>query len=310
MGPFLLKLGLLTSMQGKFPEWLRRPWAAGETFGLTKDIVEDLKLHTVCQSARCPNIGECWAKGTATVMVLGNICTRNCAFCSVPSGKPTFNDAEEPQRVAAAVRGMALKHAVVTTVARDDLADGGAGHIAATIRAIHELNPGTTVEILVSDFQRDPALIRVVLDAEPEVFCHNIETVERLYPKIRDRRFTYQGALELLRMAREHRPESILKSAMMVGLGETSVEVETTLEQLLCAGCEVVCIGQYLQPTHRHAAVDRFVTPEEFSAYEALAYDMGFKFVAAGPFVRSSYRSEEVLQSEFAQRRLAAVKEC
>ena len=293
-------------MPGKFPDWLRRPWAAGETFGLTKDILEDLRLHTVCQSARCPNIGECWARGTATVMVLGNVCSRNCAFCSVPSGKPTFDDPEEPRRVAEAVRSMELKHAVITTVARDDLPDGGALHIAETIEAVHALNPGTTVEILVSDFQRDPAAIGTVLDAEPEVFGHNIETVERLYPSIRDRRFTYRGALDLLSMARDHSPQTIIKSALMAGLGETSGEVERTLRDLVETGCEVVGIGQYLQPTQRQAEVHEFVRPEQFEAYEKLAYDLGFKFAAAGPFVRSSYRSEEVLQTEFAQQRLAA----
>ncbi len=295
-------------MPGKFPDWLRRPWAAGETFGLTKDIVEGLRLHTVCQSARCPNIGECWSRGTATIMVLGNLCSRNCTFCSVPSGMPTFDDPGEPRRVAEAVRSMELKHAVITTVARDDLADGGARHIAETIEAVHALNPGTSVEILVSDFQRDPAAIRTVLDAGPEIFCHNIETVERLYPSIRDRRFTYGGALDLLRMARDHSPQTIIKSALMVGLGETVAEVERTLRDLVEADCEVVGIGQYLQPTQRQAEVHEFVRPEQFEAYEARAYDLGFKFAAAGPFVRSSYRSEEVLQTEFAHQRLGRTK--
>lgn len=291
-------------MAGKFPEWLRRPWASGETFDLTKDIVEGLRLHTVCQSARCPNIGECWARGTATVMVLGNVCTRNCAFCSVPSGSPTFDDAHEPRNVAEAVKRMQLKHAVVTTVARDDLADGGAGHIAETIRAIHEVNPGTTVEILVSDFHREPSALHTVLDAHPEIFCHNIETVRRLYPSIRDRRFTYDGALDVLRMVRAYLPGQIVKSALMTGLGETPDEVKATLADLLDAGCEVVCIGQYLQPTQRQASVREFVTPERFKEYEALAYEMGFQFAAAGPFVRSSYRSEEVIEAPFARERL------
>ena len=295
-------------MPGKFPEWLRRPWASGEAVGLTRDIVEGLRLHTVCQSARCPNIGECWAKGTATVMVLGNTCTRNCAFCSVPSGRPTFDDAEEPRRVAEAVRSMELKHSVITTVARDDLPDGGAGHIADTIRAVHALNPGTTVEILVSDFQNDPGALRTVLDAEPEIFCHNIETVERLYPAIRDRHFSYGGALDLLRMARDYSPRTIVKSALMAGLGETAQEVETTLKHLSAAGCEVICIGQYLQPTQRQTKVREFVTPRQFADYESLAYALGFAFAVAGPFVRSSYRSEEVLESDFARRRLASTE--
>lgn len=293
-------------MPGKFPEWLRRPWAGGETLGPTNEIVEGLGLHTVCQSARCPNMGECWAKGTATVMVLGDVCTRNCAFCSVPSGKPVFDDAEEPRRVAEAVRSMGLKHAVITTVARDDLPDSGARHMAETIRAIHGLNPGTTVEILVSDLQNDVGALRRVLDAGPEVFGHNIETVERLYPSIRDRRFSYGGALELLRMARDYSPRAIVKSALMVGLGEAGHEVETTLKHLRTAGCEVVCIGQYLQPTQRQTEVREFVTPRQFEDYESLAYELGFAFAVAGPFVRSSYRSEEVLETDFARRRLAA----
>lgn len=292
-------------MTGKFPPWLRRPWASGDTFGHTKATIEQLRLHTVCQSARCPNIGECWAKGTATVMVLGNTCTRNCGFCSVPSGRPDFNDADEPAHVAEAVKAMGLRHAVVTTVVRDDLPDGGAAHIAATIRAIHETNPGTTVEILVSDFSNDRDDIRTVLDARPEIFCHNVETVERLYPRIRDRRFTYRGALEVLRIAREEDPQTIIKSALMVGHGETPEDVAATLRDLREAGCEVVCIGQYLQPSQRQLDVAEFVHPDRFTEYEAMAYRLGFSFAVSGPFVRSSYRSEEVLETEFARRRLA-----
>lgn len=290
-------------MPGKFPEWLLRPWPSGDTFGLTKDIVEDLKLHTVCQSARCPNLGECWAKGTATVMVLGNTCTRNCSFCSVPSGRPDFDDADEPRKVAEAVQRMGLKHAVVTTVVRDDLPDGGAGHIAETIRRIHETNPGTTVEILVSDFAGDQEAIRTVMDADPEIFCHNIETVERLYPSIRDRRFTYRGALDVLRQARAASARTIIKSAFMAGFGESREDVEATLRDLLDAGCEAVCIGQYLRPTQRQAEVVEFVKPARFEEYEALAYALGFKLAVAGPFVRSSYRSEAVLEADFARDR-------
>lgn len=291
-------------MPETFPKWLRRPWASGESFGLTKAIVEDLRLHTVCQSARCPNLGECWAKGTATVMVLGNVCTRNCVFCSVPSGRPEFDDPDEPRNVAEALGRMGVNHAVITTVVRDDLPDGGAQHIAETIRAVHHLTPRTTVEILVSDFRGDCAALVTVLDAYPEVFGHNIETVERLYPSVRDRRFSYRGALAFLREARAHSTGIILKSALMVGLGETPAEVEATLRDLLDVGCEVVCIGQYLQPTPRQAEVREFVRPEQFAEYERLAYALGFQFAVAGPFVRSSYRSEEVLVADFARERL------
>jgi len=291
-------------MAGKFPEWLRRPWASGTEFGVTKEIMDDLKLHTVCQSAHCPNIGECWAQGTATVMVLGNRCSRNCTFCSVESGKPEFDDPQEPKNVALAVKRMNLKHAVVTTVVRDDMADGGAAHIAETIRAIHAENPATTVEILVSDFHQDEDAIRTVLDAEPEVFCHNIETVERLYPKIRDRRFNYAGALKVLSLARKTNPRSIVKSAMMVGHGETAEEVQQTLRDLYGAGCEAVCIGQYLQPTQAQGDVSDYVHPEQFDAYEKLAYEIGFEFAVSAPFVRSSYKSEAVLETEFAKKKL------
>lgn len=291
-------------MAGKFPEWLRRPWASGQDFGLTKDIIDDLKLNTVCQSAHCPNIGECWAKGTATVMVLGSTCTRNCTFCSVDSGKPTFDDPTEPLQVGEAVKRMKLKHAVVTTVVRDDMEDGGAAHIAETIREIHRQNPETTVEILVSDFRGDKAAIATVLDAEPEIFCHNIETVERLYPKIRDQRFTYKSALNILRVARDTSPRSIVKSAFMLGLGETEDEIKATLHDLLSSGCEAVCIGQYLQPSQQQSDVQEYIHPDQFNAYQELAYTMGFQFAVCGPFVRSSYRSEALLETDFAKTRL------
>jgi lipoic acid synthetase len=251
-------------------------------------------------------MGECWARGTATVMVLGNVCSRNCAFCSVPSGRPAFDDPEEPQHVAEAVRRMGLRHAVVTTVVRDDLADGGAAHIAATIRAIHERNPGTTVEILVSDFSGDRDAIRTVLDARPEVFCHNIETVERLYPRVRDRRFSYPGALRALRMAARESGRAIVKSALMVGHGESAGEVRATLRDLRDAGCDAVCIGQYLRPSKKQVPVAEFVEPGRFAEYEAHARAIGFGFAVAGPFVRSSYRSEALLDTPLARSRLGA----
>ncbi len=291
-------------MPGKFPEWLRRPWAQGQDFEYTRDVVADLQLHTVCQSARCPNVGECWSKRTATLMVLGNTCTRNCSFCSVPSGKPEPADPGEPARVAEAVQRMGLKHAVVTTVVRDDLADGGTGHIAETIRAIRAANPKTTVEILVSDYRADTESIAEIVDAGPDVFGHNIETVRRLFPTVRDRRFDYETSLRVLELARAASDSVIVKSALMVGHGETTQDVEDTLRDLHAAGCEAVCIGQYLRPSQRQREVADYVSPQQFAAYEALAYAIGFGFAVAGPFVRSSYRSEEVLKAPFARARL------
>ncbi len=288
----------------QFPEWLRRPWGHGSGFQATKDVMDDLHLHTVCQSAHCPNIGECWAQGTATVMVLGNTCTRNCSFCSVYSGKPQSTDVDEPENVAQAVQRMGLKHAVVTTVVRDDLRDGGAEHIAQTIRAIHRHNPDTTVEILVSDFLGDADALRVVLEAEPEVFCHNIETVRRLYPKIRDRRFSYDATLACLRDARDYGPRHIVKSALMVGHGEGDADVSECLDDLRNAGVEAVCIGQYLRPTRQQREVTEFVHPDRFEQYEEMAYAIGFEYVVSGPFVRSSYRSERILEQPFARLRL------
>ena len=214
-------------------------------------------------------------------------------------------DAEEPAHVAEAVRRMGLKHAVVTTVVRDDLEDGGAAHIAETIRGIHEVNPDTTVEILVSDYNGEESAIHTILDAKPEVFCHNVETPRRLYPKIRDRRFDYDNTLHVLRMARNYAPRSIIKSAIMVGHGERPEEVKTTLKDIVETGCDVVCIGHYLRPTKQQAEVQEFVPPERFKLYEEQAYALGFKHAVSGPFVRSSYRSEEILETDFAKERLA-----
>ncbi len=289
-----------------FPEWLRRPWPSGDAFGATKDVVEAHKLHTVCQSARCPNLGECWARGTATVMVLGNTCTRNCTFCSVDSGHPDFDDLEEPMQVARAVQTMGLKHAVITTVVRDDLPDGGAEHIASTIESVRELNPDTTIEVLISDFGGNLDAVDTVLAAEPEVFGHNIETVRRMYSRIRDRRFTYENALRTLERAAQSSSGPIVKSAMMLGFGENRNDVEGTLKDVRNAGAEVMCMGQYLQPTPRQDAVTEFVHPDRFAEYEALAYDLGFAFVVSGPFVRSSYRAEAVLETDLARSKLAA----
>ncbi len=294
-------------MAQRFPEWIRRPWASGRDFSFTKDLVEGLDLHTVCQSARCPNMAECWQRRTATLMILGNTCTRSCRFCSVPGGKPEGVDAHEPEHVAEAIAKMKLKHAVITSVTRDDLPDGGATHIAETIRAIRRLSPNTTVEVLTPDFMGEADPVDIVLDAGPDVFGHNIETVERLYATIRGKRCTYGEALGILSHASRHPGAAIVKSAMMVGHGETPKEVDQTLHDLRDAGCEAVCIGQYLRPSRKQREVADYVTPDQFNAYEERAYEFGFAFAVAGPFVRSSYRSEELMKTAFAQNRVRAV---
>lgn len=290
--------------QSPFPEWIRQGWATGRDFAFTKALIEDLNLHTVCQSARCPNLGECWKRRTATFMILGNICTRNCRFCSVPSGRPLGRDHHEPENVAQAVARMRLRHAVVTSVTRDDLPDGGAGHFAETVRAIRRLNPETTVEVLTPDFWGDAACIVTVLDAQPEVFGHNIETVRRLYSTLRGKRYTYELGLRVLRTAASNSGPVLVKSALMVGHGETPEEVRETLLDLLEAGCDAVYLGQYLRPSRKQRQVADFVHPDQFRAYEDLAYTLGFKFAVAGPLVRSSYRSEELMRLPFALERI------
>lgn len=286
------------STVNRFPEWIRRPWPTGEAFQEVKGLLSGLDLHTVCQSAHCPNQSECWGRRTATFMVLGNVCSRHCTYCAVNSGRPDAPDADEPAKIAEAVTRLGLKHAVLTSVTRDDLPDGGAEHIAQSIRAIKERSPETTVEVLVQDFNGDVEAIRRVTEARPEIFSHNIETVERMHPKLRDRRFTYAGSLDVLRIAAGLMETGFVKSAFMLGCGETEEEIRQTLRDLHEAGCESVSIGQYLQPTPKHADVVRFVPPDEFAAYEEYAREIGFAFAVAGPFVRSSYRSEDLLASE------------
>ncbi len=290
-------------MTARFPEWIRRPWASGQDFVFTKDLVEGLDLHTVCQSARCPNMAECWQKRTATLMILGNSCTRNCRYCSVPSGKPEPVEVDEPLRVANAIQKMGLRHAVITSVTRDDLPDGGAGHIAETVRTVRAVNPKTTIEVLVPDFIGDAAAVETVLASQPDVFGHNIETVERMYPTVRGKRCTYRTALGVLEMAANWEPRTIVKSALMLGHGETEDEIKQALHDLLEGGCEAVCMGQYLRPTLKQREVEGFVTPEKFMEYEEYAYAIGFGFAVAGPFVRSSYRSEELLEVAWAKKR-------
>ncbi len=287
----------MNSSTKKFPAWIRRTWNADSGARDVKQLLSGLGLHTVCQSAQCPNQAECWSRRTATVMILGDRCTRRCMFCAVHTAKPLPVDPEEPARVAELACRLGLRHMVVTAVTRDDLPDGGAAHFAQTIKAIRQVSPQTTIEVLTPDFNANLERIERVLAAGPAVFGHNIETVERVFRQVRDRRFDYRRSLETLRIAQSLAPDSWIKSALMLGLGETDTEIESTLRDLLEAGCSAVAMGQYLQPTAAHAPVEEFVPPERFAALEALASSMGFRFAVAGPFVRSSYRSEALFDS-------------
>ena len=280
------------------PEWLRIRLATPARYHEVRRLVDGHELHTVCQEARCPNIYECWGEhGTATFMILGDVCTRRCGFCAVTSGRPRPGvDAGEPERLASAVATMGLRHAVITSVDRDDLPDGGAGHFAAVIRAVHARCPEAAVEVLTPDFRRVPDALDVVLGARPEVFSHNMETVPRLYRQARPGS-RYDRSLGLLAEAAARRDRGAydgrVKTGIMVGLGEAPAEVESTLRDIRGAGVEILTIGQYLQPTSRHLPVDRFVAPEEFAGYRRLALELGFAHCEAGPLVRSSYHAHE-----------------
>lgn len=267
---------------------------ADSEFSKVHDLVGDLGLHTVCKSAKCPNIHECWGRNTATFMILGNLCTRSCKFCAVPAGRPKGVDKDEPRRVAQACKRMSLKHVVLTCVTRDDLPDGGAAIFAETIMAIHEELPGTAVEVLTSDFQGDMTAVATVLEARPEVFSHNLETVARMQAVIRPQA-SYGHSLGVLKYASQWPAKTAIKSGIMLGLGETDDEVVATMRDLHEHGVELLTIGQYLQPTRAHRPVDRFVSPADFQKLEAEAKAIGFKGVAAGPMVRSSYKADELL---------------
>jgi lipoic acid synthetase len=278
----------------RLPEWLRIRLPTTDGFAHTRALLDELNLHTVCQSAKCPNHWECWSKGTATFIIAGDRCTRACGFCAVTTAKPLALEADEPRRVAEATRRMGLKHVVITAVARDDLADGGAGHFGRTIDAVKELNPGTVIEVLTPDFNDRDSSINVVLAAEPHIFNHNLETVRRLTPSVRSRA-TYDRSLSVLSKVKSKRGDSIYtKSGLMLGLGETEVELATALRDLRQAGCDILTLGQYLQPTLQHLPVVEFVTPERFAVYGQQARSLGFVHVASGPMVRSSYHADEV----------------
>ena len=272
------------------PEWLKAKLPAGPEYEAVNDLVETNKLHTVCQSAQCPNMGECWTRGTATLMILGNVCTRSCGFCAIQTGRPPELDLGEPARVADAVAKMGLKHAVITSVARDDLKDGGASVWAATIRAIRHRNPNTAVEVLIPDFQGRHEHLDIVLEAKPDILNHNVETVERLQKPVR-KTANYEQSLDVLRHAKGQ--GFTTKSGIMLGLGETPDEVETCLMDMRNAQIDIITIGQYLQPTPNHLPLDRWVKPEEFDHWKSFGLEIGFGVIESAPLVRSSYHAEE-----------------
>jgi lipoic acid synthetase len=277
----------------RLPDWLRFNLPQSDDFARTRSLLEELKLHTVCESAKCPNHWECWSKGTATFMIAGDRCTRACGFCAVSTAKPLALEADEPLRVAEATRRMRLRHIVITAVARDDLADGGANHFRQTVEKVRELNPGIVIEVLVPDFNDHDKSIEAVLAANPHIFNHNLETVRRLTPDVRHRA-TYDRSLSVLRKVKARRGDTIYtKSGLMLGLGETEGELLTAMRDLREAGCDILTLGQYLQPTLKHLPVVEFVTPEKFAENKIRAEEMGFIHVASGPMVRSSYHADE-----------------
>jgi lipoic acid synthetase len=289
---------VLVSIQTKpeRPKWLRAPAPAGENYRGLKQLVQELKLHTVCESAACPNIGECWNQRTATFMILGNMCTRRCGFCAVQKGAPLEVDMDEPRRVAEAVRLMGLQHAVITSVNRDDRKDGGAELFAMTIRAIHESVPGCQVEVLVPDFQGNYAAMETVMEAGPEVLNHNTETVPRLYRTVR-LGADYPRSLEMLAYAKSLRPETPVKSGLMLGLGESLDEVRRVMQDLRASRVDILTLGQYLQPSKKHLPIVRYVPLEEFAMLKQAGYEMGFRHVESGPLVRSSYHAADAVES-------------
>ncbi len=279
-------------MKKTFPSWLKKRVFFGEDYIKTQNLLKGLHLNTVCQSANCPNIGECFARRTATFMILGNVCTRNCRFCAVPKGIPEPLDDDEPKRVAEAARRLGLRHVVVTSVTRDDLSDGGALHFAKTIWTIKEALPAATIEVLTPDFKGDPHALDIVIDAHPDIFNHNVETIPRLYKDVRPQA-NYKRSLEVLAYVKKSNAEIYTKSGIMVGLGETKDEVIAVMKDLRDVGCDILTIGQYLQPTKHHIEIAEFVTPEVFSEYEKIGYELGFLYVASGPFVRSSFHADD-----------------
>ena len=277
----------------RLPEWLRLKLPTSDTFARTRSLLDELKLHTVCESAKCPNHWECWSRGTATFMIAGDRCTRACGFCAVTTAKPFALEPDEPARVAEAAKRMRLRHVVITAVARDDLADGGADHFRQTIEFVRGQNPGIVIEVLTPDFLDHEESIDTVLSANPDIFNHNLETVRRLTPAVRSRA-TYDRSLSVLAKVKARRGATIhTKSGLMLGLGETADELKIALQDLRHAGCDILTLGQYLQPTLQHLPVVEFIAPEKFAEYQQLAESLGFVHVASGPLVRSSYHADE-----------------
>ncbi len=273
------------------PEWLKVRMPSGETYHNLKQLMRSKSLHTICEEANCPNIAECWGRGTATFLIMGDVCTRSCGFCDVKTGMPSPLDWAEPLRVAQAVKAMDLKHVVITSVNRDERRDGGAPIFALTIRKVRELQPNCTVEVLVPDFKGNRAALEIVMREEPDILNHNVETVPRLFKKVQpqDR---YEWALETLRNAKTIQPDAVTKTGIMLGLGETPDEVLDVMRDLRAIDVDILTLGQYLQPSKRHLPIERYYTPPEFGEFRRIGYEMGFKWIESGPLVRSSFRAE------------------
>jgi lipoyl synthase len=284
---------------GRFPSWLHRPLPKGDQLRKTGESLSKNLLHTVCEEAKCPNLMECWSKGTATFLIMGKACSRNCGFCDIDFTKePSHLDLDEPERVANSVKELRLKHVVITMVARDDLKDGGSAHLVAVIKAIRSSSPESTIEVLTSDFNGNENAWLTVLEALPDIFNHNIETIRELTPRVRHKA-TYDRTLSLLKFASNYHSKGIkVKSGMMLGLGEQTEQVHNTLKDLKKAGCDIVTMGQYLQPNRNKLLVKAFITPEQFKNYEQFGYEIGIPTLYCGPFVRSSYNAGEILKHE------------
>jgi len=274
------------------PPWIRVKAPSGETYENVQKLMRSKSLHTVCEEAQCPNIGECWGRGTATFLMMGDTCTRSCGFCDIKTGRPNPLDWAEPNRIAQSVRAMGLQHVVITSVNRDERADGGAPIFAMVIKRIRQLQPGCSIEVLIPDFKGSETALKIVMDAQPEILNHNVETVPRLFKKVQPQD-NYEWALDTLRNAKQMDPLVLTKSGIMVGLGETFDEVVEVMRDLAAIGVDILTIGQYLQPSKKHLPVERFYLPEEFDKFRELGLEMGFKWVESGPLVRSSYRAEQ-----------------
>jgi len=272
------------------PDWLKIKLPEGKNYAAVNQIVKEHHLHTICESGKCPNIGECWGNSTATFMILGDICTRSCKFCNTKTGKPLPPDPNEPKELAEAIKLMKLKHAVITSVDRDALDDKGANHWAETVKAVRQINPKTTMETLIPDFDAKPSLLDIIIDVQPEIVSHNLETVERLTPQVRSRA-KYQTSLQVIKYLSEHGIRT--KSGLMLGLGETNEEILKSMDDLVNAGCEILTLGQYLQPTAKHLPVQRYLTPEEFNLLKQAGFRAGLKQVESAPLVRSSYHADQ-----------------